>query len=378
MIRLFILIRSLEVGGAERQLVELVKALDKTRFAITLATFYNGGGLRSELQSLEGVNLISLHKKGRWDIVPFGMRLMRVVRRGRPHIVMGSMGIANELSLLAGRLARSKVVWGLRASNVDFSHYSRISRWSFRVGAFLSGFADLIIVNSHKGMSHHIAHGYSGKHMVVIPNGTNTRTFRPDARAGAELRAEWNVAQDDVLIGVAGRLDPMKDHNTFLQAAALLAGRHSEVRFVCVGDGPDEYKAQLTRLASTLGLENRLVWAGRRSDMATAYNAMDIACSSSSGEGMPNVIAEAMACCVPCVVTDVGDSARLVGDRTWVVPPKDPTALCMRLEKLATMSKDERTSLGDAARQRVIREYSVEQLARRTEAALLRIVRCDR
>jgi glycosyltransferase involved in cell wall biosynthesis len=376
MIRLFILIRSLEVGGAERQLVELVKAMDKTRFSITVATFYDGGGFRPELEKLNGVCLISLHKEGRWDVVAFGLRLLRTVRRTRPHVIMGSMGVANELALLAGRATGARVAWGLRASSVDFSQYHRISRWIFLLGRLLSRFPDLIIVNSHEGKRHHLAHGYRGKRMIVIPNGVDIDRFKPDDEAGVGLRQEWNVEPSELLIGLVGRLDPMKDHPTFLRSAAVLAARRSAVRFVCVGDGVASYKQELVRLAASLGLADRLVWAGHRSDMAAVYNAFDIVCSSSYGEGTSNVIAEAMACGIACVATDVGDSGRLVGRVEFVVPPRDPAALSAALERLVDMPDGERAELGRQARQRMITHYSVQRMAKSTEEALVRISRC--
>ena len=133
------------------------------------------------------------------------------------------------------------------------------------------------------------------------------------------MRLEWGIAECEKLIGQVGRLDPMKDHSTFLKAAALLAHERKDVRFVCVGEGPTGYRDELYSLAKTLGLASRLIWAGSRRDMPAVYNAFDVAVSSSRwGEGLPNVIAEAMACGVPCVVTDVGDSAFVV-DKLGVV-----------------------------------------------------------
>src|SRR5438128_1272138 len=118
-IRLLFLIRSLDRGGAQRQLVELAKGLDKTRFEVTVATFYDGGALRGEIEGADGVAVLSLHKKGRWDLLPFVWRLLQTVRRVRPQVIHGYMGVANELSLLVGRLVGALVVWGLRASDMD-------------------------------------------------------------------------------------------------------------------------------------------------------------------------------------------------------------------------------------------------------------------
>src|SRR5262245_53217898 len=112
MIRLFFLIRSLERGGSERQLTELVKGLDKTRFTVIVATFYDGGALRREIEGLEGVKVVSLHKTSRWDLLAFLWRLARLVYAANPHIIHGYNGVANELGLLVGRVVGARVVCG--------------------------------------------------------------------------------------------------------------------------------------------------------------------------------------------------------------------------------------------------------------------------
>src|SRR6266511_1095274 len=131
MIRLLFLIRALNTGGAQRQLTELVKGLDKTRFAVTVATFYDGGALRSEIDDLGGVNVLSLHKRDRWDLLPFLWRLICLVREVKPQIVHGYMDVANELGLLMARMVGARAVSGLRASNMDLSRYDWAAAWGF-------------------------------------------------------------------------------------------------------------------------------------------------------------------------------------------------------------------------------------------------------
>jgi glycosyltransferase involved in cell wall biosynthesis len=158
----------------------------------------------------------------------------------------------------------------------------------------------------------------------------------------------------------------MKDHPRFLKAAGLLAKDRNDTRFVCVGDGPKEYQANLQALATSLGLGERVLWAGPREDMPAIYNALDIAVSSSYGEGLSNVIAEAMACGVPCVVTNVGDSAWLVGDTGEVIPSKDVTALRNAIEKLL----DHRPHTPAQIRQGIVDRLSISNLVVQTEHTL--------
>lgn len=377
MIHVVFLIRSLERGGAERQLVELVKGLDKTNFTVTIVTLYDGGALCGEIEGLEGVKVVSLGRKSRWDVLPTLWRLMRVVYQLKPHVVHGYMSVANELSILAGRMVGARVVWGLRASDVNYSLYSRADVWLFRIGAWLSRFADLIIVNSYAGKRHYLAHGYAGKRMVVVQNGINTDHFRPVCKAGQQIRSEWNITNHERLIGLVGRLDRMKDHKTFLQAAAWLIRARDNVRFVCVGDGPLWYKQELQAVACELDIDRKLIWSGGRNDMPAVYSALDICVSASVfGEGFSNVLSEAMACEIPCVATDVGDSALIVGRREQIVPPGDPHALMIALGRILDYDDEQRAELAMMGRQRIIREYGLQRLVSETETNLVELLAC--
>jgi glycosyltransferase involved in cell wall biosynthesis len=371
-LRLFFLIRSLEHGGAERQLTELVKRLDPSRFEVIVATFYDGGALRSEIDDISGVHVISLGKKDRWDLVPFIWRLARVIRKVRPHVLHGYMGNANELCLLMARLFGGRAVWGLRMSDRDLSCYDWLSAWTLRTGSWLSRFADLIIVNSFAGKRDHTARGYAADRMVVVHNGIDTARFRPNTASGRERRREWSVAKHEFLVGMIGRLDPQKDHPTFLRAAALTAKQRAGVRFICVGNGSDEhYKKQLQTLAGELGLGDRLIWAPASNKVLGLYNAMDlVTLTSRNGEGFANVIGEAMSCGVPVVVTDAGDLALIVGNKTLVVPIQQPEALAAAWCRVIDMTPAERKSLGFQERARIVGEFNVEQLVKRTVAAI--------
>ncbi|MEW5855959.1 MAG: glycosyltransferase [Cyanobacteriota bacterium] len=372
MIKIAFLIRSLNYGGAERQLITLVKALDKKKFNITVLYFYCGGALEKDLQD-SGIQLISLEKRDRWDGAGFLWRLVRHLKRINPNVLHGFMCTSNLLTIFLKLFFPStKMIWGVRASNVDLSRYDWLLRLIFKLECLFSPFADLIVVNSHAGQAYHLAHGFPADKMVVIPNGIATECFKPDKEARVRVRAEWNIAEDTILIGLVGRLDPMKDHPTFLKAAALLCQERENVRFVCVGSGAESYAQELCRLSDKLGISQKVIWAGARTDMPAVHNALDIATSSSAyGEGFPNIIGEAMACGIPCVVTDVGDSAWIVGDTGVVVGKQNPEALA--LGWVACLER-ERSVLGLKARSRIVENFSVKQLVKQTEVVLWRKV----
>ena len=174
------------------------------------------------------------------------------------------------------------------------------------------------------------------------------------------------------MIGLVGRLDPMKGHEVFLRAAARLLEERDDVRFVCVGNGPSEFRDRLESLGRDLGLGGRLLWLPGRREIGSVYNGLDLATSASVfGEGFPNVVGEAMACGTLCVVTAVGDSAAVVGDAGIVVPKGDPVALVDGWRRALSWLMDPARPDGRA---RVEKEFGLERMVDRTEQALASLV----
>ena len=363
MLKIAFLIPSLNYGGAERQLVTLVKSLDKNNFDITVLYFYSGGSLEKDLEN-SGVKTISLEKRGRWDLFSFFLHLIRHLKNIQPEILHGYLSTPNLLTIFIKPLFPStQMIWGVRASNDDLSRSDWLSRLLFPWECFLSRFADLIIVNSHAGRAYHLAHGFPGNKMVVIPNGIDTERFKPDLEARLKVRSEWGILEETILIGLVGRFDPKKDHPTFLKAAALLCKERQDIGFVCVGSGSENYTQELYQLAEQLDISEKVIWAGTRPDMPAVYNALDIASSSSAyGEGFANVIGEAMACGVPCVVTDVGDSAWIVENTDIVVPHQNPEAMAEGWSLLIKQQQYKNPVIKFKTRSRIISEFNCNKL----------------
>ncbi len=372
--RIILLCRSLEVGGAERQIVELAKGLSRRGHEVSVAVFYDGGPLTSELDRA-GIRIHALRKAGRWDVLGFWLRLVKLVRRERPDIVHSYLTVPNLLAAsIRPLLPRCAIVWGIRASRIDARHYNWLFDWVERIAVRLSKHADRIIVNSHAGFGDHRQMGYPVSVMRVVENGIDTDRFVPDRPRGLELRERWGVLPNETLIGVVGRLDPMKGHRTFFEAASPIAEDRPEVRFVCVGSGNPAF-AEVLRDAAGRSLGARIIWQDVMSDPTPAYNALDGLCSASEfGEGFSNVIAEAMSCGVPCVATDIGDSARIVGHPGYIAAPADACSLRRALVALLDdlrMQNVDRTAL----RRRIVESYSLERLVLRTEEILSEALR---
>jgi glycosyltransferase involved in cell wall biosynthesis len=359
----------------ERQLLALAKGIDQLRFDVIILSFYAGGALLPEFEQA-GVPVVMLGKGGRWDVVTFLGRLIKAIRRFKPDIVHAYLPVPNFLAaLLKLVFPRLRVAMGVRTSGKDLRQYDWTFRVSFWLEKLFSGLADLVIVNSLAGKAAYEKKGYNPRKLLVISNGVDTALYRPDLQAGAPLRQGWGVPESGVLVGVIGRLDPMKGHLVFLQAVARLASEFPALRLVCVGDGPLAYRRKLEEMSVSLGLQERLTWVEARREIAAVYNALDICCSASIfGEGFPNVVGEAMACGIPCVVTDVGDSAMVVGETGRVAPVSDIEALAQSLRTMILLSDAERSALGEMARQRILSNFSLQRMISNTETALAALV----
>jgi glycosyltransferase involved in cell wall biosynthesis len=369
-LRIALLIRSLNYGGTEMQLTTLANGLSRSGYAVSVLVFYPNGPLIGRLSP--DVTVRSLEKRDRWDVIGFLRRLFRVLNEEQPDVLYAFLPIGNLLACVTRlRSPKLKVTWGVRASDMDLARYDWLSRVAYWLERRFSRCPNLLIANSHAGRRYAVSRGFpDDDRFIVIPNGIDVERFRPDARLRGAVRAEWGVLPHETLVGIVARLDPMKDHPGFLQAAAKLTRRECGLRFVSVGAGPQDYAAALQEQARRLGLEKRMIWAGPRDDLPAVYNALDLLVSSSVSEGFSNVLGEAMACGVPCVATDVGDAREILGDSDTVVPPRNPEALVTGIVTLLERLRLEGASLGAGVRRRVAENFSVEMLVQRTQAAL--------
>lgn len=368
--RLVLLARKLDQGGAERQIVTLAKAMKAKGSDVHVLLFYTGGVFDDELAAA-GVPTHFIGKRGRWDAVGFSFRLIRFLRKLRPTTIYSFLDLPNILAaLISPFVGRPRLVWSIRAAGMEMCHYDRISRLIPKLETALVRLADVVVANSQAGKAWAAGRGFPADKIMVVENGIDTNRFQFDAAGRERLRAEWKVGDGVITIGLVARLDVMKDHRNFLHACAMLADRREELRFVCVGGGAPAYRAALDAFAVSLGIANWLIWAGPRSDMPAVLSALDIVASSSAfGEGFSNAIAESMACERPCVVTDVGDSAHIVGEVGEVAPPRDPNALANALKRMLGRI-DENAELGRQARARIVSQFAVEHMVMRTDSIL--------
>ena len=359
------LITTLERGGAEAMLTKLAKA-HAGQGVRPLVISLTGPGIYGPELEAAGIPVWSLGLRRGAPEPGALLKLVGILRREKPDLLQSWLYHADLLALLAAPLAGvRRLAWNIRCSDMDMRRYSRLSRWLVALLARLSRLPDAVVVNSEAGRLLHHELGYRPKRWVTLANGFDTGRFRPDTEARRDVRAELGLPGDALAVGLIARVDPMKDHATFLAAAERVARRHPRARFVLAGLGVEPANPAFAA-ASAGALAGRVSLLGPRGDMPRLLAALDLGCLSSAfGEGFPNVIGEAMACGLPCVATDVGDSGRIIADTGRVVPPANPAALAEALDDLLDLPEDERHRLGAAARQRIQEHYALDIIAGR-------------
>ncbi len=374
-VRALLFIGTLETGGAERQFAVLADGLLRDGVDALLCTMTPGGSNWDRLAQTHRDHLVSLEPRaprGAADAARQHLgapaRLRGVIRRFRPDVVYSALHMSNAIAWIATRGTGTPLAWGLRASEDDLNPKRAAP---FQFCRLVSGTVPLAIANARAGRDHHLRRGFRPRRFEVVPNGIDTERFRPDADARAARRSEWGVAADQPVIGTVGRLVAAKGHAVLLEAARDVLGELPDARFVVVGDGPAATRDRLKADAAQLGLDGRVLWLGHRADTASIYPGFDVFCLPSLTEGFPNVVGEAMACGLACVVTDAGDAPLIVGGAGRVVPPGDPVKLAENIIWATEHSADRD---GDARRQRIVDAFSVARMVRQTHDLLESLV----
>lgn len=357
-------ITGLETGGAETMLLKLVEHTEGRQLRNQVVSLTSLGTIGPILLA-GGVPVSALRMRSGIPSLRAIARLAAIMRRAKIDVVQTWMYHANLLGGFAAvAVGRPPVVWNLRAAVMDRDQEKlstlALARLSGRVA---SAICRSIVTNSDLALRVHTAMGYPRRLFRVIPNGFDTQRFRPDAEARRRVRAELGVPNDKVLIGLVGRYHPSKGHSTFLEAAGMLARVDPEVEFVLVGDGAAPDNPILAEQIRAHAVVDRVHALGRRMDMPALFTALDLHTSASLYESFPNVLGEAMSSGVPCVATDVGDSARVIGDTGRIVPPRDVDALVSAWRELLALGASGRVDLGHRARRRVEEHFRIDVVA---------------
>lgn len=367
--KLLFIINCLHTGGAEIMLYKLLSRLNQDRWEPVVISLISGGKLQQQISDL-GITVHYINMKRGLPTAKSTWRLIKIVGQQSPDLIQGWMYHSNLAAYFANAFLSRKIpiLWNIRSSLYTLSNQNTGTALIIKFSARLSKFTEKIIYNSKKSALQHQNRGYAPEKTLVIPNGFETDIFKPNEQAYWEIRNELGIFPDSFLIGMIGRFHPVKGHDTFLKAASLLMRIYPNTHFLLVGDGVNWENLKLRQLTKELKQTDQIHLLGERHDIPVLTAALDIACNSSYSEAFPNVIGEAMSCGVPCVVTDVGDSAWMVGNTGRVVPPRDPEALANAWKELIDLGAEGRSALGKAARARIRDHFSIDSVVAQYEA----------
>lgn len=359
-------ITGLGLGGAEMMMYKVLTKLDRARHTAEVISLSSASHLRPQIEAL-GIRVTSLDMDGPAAAPQALLKLRAHIASSPAAVVQTWMYHADLLGGLAARWAGRPVVWNIQGSNLDPHSTRRLTRAIMSTCARLSSRLPARIVScGHATARTHTALGYDEGKIVVIPNAVDTQKFQPAAAARAAVRAELGLPADAFVVGIGARFDPQKDHETMLAAWGRLQARGAtRAHLLLFGKDLVRENATLAGWINRHGA-SQVHLLGPRSDVARLFAGCDASCLSSAyGEGLPNIVAEAMACALPCVVTDVGDSAWVVGDTGFVAPPRDAAALADGLWALVSMTPEKLAALGARARRRVETDFDLTAVAAR-------------
>jgi glycosyltransferase involved in cell wall biosynthesis len=345
-------ITGLAVGGAESMLTSLLLAEQKmfpgeTQRVISLST----GGPNADKLRRAGINVTELRMRATsppgWGL----FRLARYIWREKPAVVQTWMYHADLAATLAlywsDRRRHTRLIWGLRCSDMDTQYYGLRLSAVIRSCVMLSSAPNAIVSNSVAGQAYHVGLGYPERRCVVIPNGIDVDRFKPDPQLRAQVREELGISPDEPVVAHVARVDPMKDHRCFLEAIRSL----TSVKALLIGQGTEALPAQ-----------SNVYRLGRRHDVPRLLTAADLIVSSSAfGEGFSNALAEGMAAGLPAVATDTGDARLLIGDTGRIVPPRSASALAAAISSLFHETKGELRARSEGARARIVDRFSLQR-----------------
>lgn len=375
--RVIFVITGLGTGGAEIMLFKLLKGIDRECFEPTVISLTTKGEIGPRIAGLN-IPVISLGVNGVLSAIFSFFRLTHLIRQIKPQIVHSWLYHADILGGLSARLAGVPVViWGVRTSDLD----ANTTKWTTRVIRRLCGLLSHVIptrilFNSEKSGQIHVTFGYNKNIMEIIPNGFDLSRFAPDVGMRTAVRAELNIPIEAIVVGMVGRFDPQKNYAGFAKVMKLLCERLDNIYFVLVGKNVTLENGQIFGWIAESGALKNCRLLGLRSDIARLMTAMDVlALPSSYGEAFPNVLGEAMSCGVPCVTTDVGDSAYIVGDAGGIVSPDDMAGFAEAIVSLVTAPMDERKRISESARARVFQLFDIRSVITSYEKCYLELQR---
>jgi glycosyltransferase involved in cell wall biosynthesis len=362
-IKIVHIITSLDIGGAQIMLLNLLSKLDSSRYSIDVISLKADTALITQFKEA-GVNVVELDfvNKQLWSI----QRLIKFIIAESPDVIQTWMYHADFLGGLIGKLfSKAKIIWGIHHTDLNPNLDKKLTLFIVWMCSLLSNaIPNVIVCCSNKTKAVHTRAGYRKEKTKVIPNGFDVNKFHPDRQAYLSLRRELQISDTTTLIGLIGRYHSQKGHVFFFKAASEILRVNRNIHLVLCGEDISYENSSLTEMFNGVIKKRQVHLLGARKDMPDIMAALDICClAATHGEAFPMIIGEAMACGVPCVVTDVGDSAYMVDNTGVIVPPGDVKALKEGLKSILNLPDEEKVAVGMMARDRISNLFGLEAIA---------------
>jgi glycosyltransferase involved in cell wall biosynthesis len=374
MMRIFHIISGLGVGGAELFLERLISTMPSSDFNHSVVSLIDLGIVGKRLQS-QGVNVIAL--KTRKATLPKGLwKLRSLLRTEKPDLIQGWLYNGNISASITHRLAgmHCPVVWNIRHSLDEWRAEPWDTKLAIRICGMFGKAPNRIVFNSARAVLQHEKYGYEKARSVVIPNGFDCDRFEPDKSARTAMRRKIKLSDADVVVGTMGRYHVLKNQVGFLYAASMMLKSRPELKFLMAGCDVTPDNMRLSSMVQKLGLTENVVLLGEVLDTRSLLNSMDVFVSPSLAEGFPNAVGEAMACGLPCVVTDAGASGELIGNTGRVVARDDPKSLSDAVVNFLEAGRECWQDHGNAARQRIVQQFNQKHVAARYAAMYRQLI----
>lgn len=354
-------VRSLNIGGTERQILSMSNMLIKYGHEVEIARIYPNGDLEKNTD-------ITLHDLSK-NFFRRAFDIRNLFINGNYDVVYSFLPNMNLFSSLVAKTINKrklpKIIWGIRSSSLDPNDYTKKVRFIYRLEKLFSGSPDLIITNSDAALHEYVEKGFPRKKIFTIPNIINHNYFKNISSEKMSVYQEFEIPNNMKLIGVFARIHPMKDHMNLLRAVKLINETKNiyknKISLICVGGvAVKEVKSHYYKnLLEFSNLNLNVKWISERQDIPRLMSACDLTVlPSDSGEGFPNSIAESMSCEIPIVATNIGDSKKIISSFGKIVPIKDPQSLSNSILEILEMDENTIKKTSSEGRKSIINRFS--------------------
>ncbi|MHA5067735.1 glycosyltransferase [Cetobacterium somerae] len=361
--RIIHIITGLGNGGAETMLFKLLESMDKNSYELEVISMMDKGITGSKIEKL-GIKVHALNMKRGIPNLNGIIKAINLCKNA--DIIQSWMYHADLFSFIISKFCKpKKLIWGIRRSNLEWNKNKKSTIIIAKINSILSRYVNKIVSCSIVATEVHKKIGFDSKKLITIPNGFAIDKFYNIKESKEQLCKEFNITSEKKIFSLVGRWEVLKDHDNCLKALKILSKKREDFILILCGTNITEENQKLLDLIKENNLEEKVLLLGRREDIPKIMSATDVYISSSSGEGFPNVIGEAMACETICVVTDVGDSAYIVGETGEIVPRKNPLLLAKAIEKVLNYSEEEKSIKQKSARQRIIDNFEILNITKK-------------